>query len=341
MNDEKLYLEATNEVENNNQDPALWSKVMALTEGDKDKAKYKYIKLRVDQLVKKEVDKNPTFTKKIADEFLLKYMPISEFSEIKSIPEKKIIEMIREGFYVGQIKNNEWFVSRDEVGEEDIIKKNTTSSLQSKKSTKQEYIPVDEFAKYKGINTEKIIAMIRDGFYQGQIIDNEWYVSHSEIEDSNKVQNIEEKHMSLSCISKKLMPHIWWRLIGITIASVAAYFVLESQALTLEQGGIKFGAVLIDAIKYVISFGLLNSIYSSFQFGKVGELLSSKKQFMLIGGIYGLLTGVILGVCYGLIKSMLPHLFSWGVAILAYFVFAYPNPILVSYLKSKKKTNGS
>jgi hypothetical protein len=42
-------------------------------------------------------------------------MPISEFSRIKSIPEKKILEMIRDGFYVGQIEGNEWFVSREVV----------------------------------------------------------------------------------------------------------------------------------------------------------------------------------------------------------------------------------
>ncbi len=181
MSDEELYLEATREVEGEDKNPALWAKVMALSEGDHDKAKYQYIKLRVEQLKKSKKEKNPVFTKKTVDEFSLKYMPISEFSRIKSIPEKKIVEMIRDGFYVGQIKDNEWFVSRDEVGKEEVIK---PSSAQSNipKHSKQEYIPVEEFAEFKGITSEKAIAMIRDGFYQGQIIDDKWYVAYSEVE---------------------------------------------------------------------------------------------------------------------------------------------------------------
>ena len=50
MNDEDLYLEATNEVEGETKSPSLWAKVMALSEGDEVKAKYKYIKIRVEQL---------------------------------------------------------------------------------------------------------------------------------------------------------------------------------------------------------------------------------------------------------------------------------------------------
>ncbi len=56
--DADLYLQAANEVDNNNQKPALWAKAMALCEGDENKAKYKYINLRVDELanpVKQEV----------------------------------------------------------------------------------------------------------------------------------------------------------------------------------------------------------------------------------------------------------------------------------------------
>lgn len=47
---EQLYLDATNEAEGKNRDPALWAKVMALSEGDEAKAKYKYINLRVESL---------------------------------------------------------------------------------------------------------------------------------------------------------------------------------------------------------------------------------------------------------------------------------------------------
>ncbi len=54
MIDEEFYLIATTEVDGEQRQPALWGKVMALSEGDQDKAKYQYIKLRVEQLIKEK-----------------------------------------------------------------------------------------------------------------------------------------------------------------------------------------------------------------------------------------------------------------------------------------------
>lgn len=51
----------------------------------------------------------------ITDDFLKKYVPIELFSSVKSISEEKVIEMIREGTYVGYTKNNQWFVGRNEL----------------------------------------------------------------------------------------------------------------------------------------------------------------------------------------------------------------------------------
>ncbi len=50
INEDELYLQATQEVDEGNQDKALWARCMALCEGDEGKAKYKYIKERVDRL---------------------------------------------------------------------------------------------------------------------------------------------------------------------------------------------------------------------------------------------------------------------------------------------------
>lgn len=49
--DEQHYLKATLEVENNTRDEALWAKSLALAQGNAENAKYKYIKLRVEQLL--------------------------------------------------------------------------------------------------------------------------------------------------------------------------------------------------------------------------------------------------------------------------------------------------
>ena len=52
VDDSELYVIANKEVDTNTQDDALWRKAMALTAGNKEKAKYKYVKLRVHQLKK-------------------------------------------------------------------------------------------------------------------------------------------------------------------------------------------------------------------------------------------------------------------------------------------------
>ncbi len=51
MNDEQQYLDATIEVESGQVDEALWAKALALSTGDETQAKYRYIELRVPQLV--------------------------------------------------------------------------------------------------------------------------------------------------------------------------------------------------------------------------------------------------------------------------------------------------
>lgn len=54
MDDKTLYLDATQEVDGDKQDPALWAKAMALTEGNEKKAKYRYITLRIEEWGKKK-----------------------------------------------------------------------------------------------------------------------------------------------------------------------------------------------------------------------------------------------------------------------------------------------
>jgi hypothetical protein len=50
MGDEGLYLKAMEEVESGKNDSALWAKALTLADGNQEKAKYQYIKLRVEQL---------------------------------------------------------------------------------------------------------------------------------------------------------------------------------------------------------------------------------------------------------------------------------------------------
>jgi len=60
MGDEELYLKATNEVESGKNDAALWAKALTFAEGNQEKAKYQYIKLRVEQLAENQLEEKPT-----------------------------------------------------------------------------------------------------------------------------------------------------------------------------------------------------------------------------------------------------------------------------------------
>lgn len=64
MRDEDFFLQATNEVDEGKQHSALWAKAVALVEGDEVKAKYQYIKLRVEQLVEADLtnSRQPDYT---------------------------------------------------------------------------------------------------------------------------------------------------------------------------------------------------------------------------------------------------------------------------------------
>ena len=55
MGDEDLYLRATREADSEERDAALWAKVIVLADGNAEKARLQYIKLRVDQLESERV----------------------------------------------------------------------------------------------------------------------------------------------------------------------------------------------------------------------------------------------------------------------------------------------
>lgn len=239
MGDENLYLEATKEVESGKRDPALWAKVLALAEGAQDKAKYQYIKLRVEQLAKIKGEEKPTFSKKTVSDFDLKYMPIENFSKIKSIPEKKVIEMIRDGSYVGQIRNNEWFVSRDEVGKEEQAAYTKPKPSTISKRPEMGYIPIGQFAEYKGLEPEKVIEMISEGSLQGQLVNGQWWVYYSEVKSKSSSNTSSSGNFFSKLASGDFgLAKTYW-LYGILVSLVVQIigeFITSTESLVLVMG---------------------------------------------------------------------------------------------------------
>jgi len=118
-------------------------------------------------------------------------MPVAEFSKLVSISENQVVKMIQDGFYAGQIKNNFWYVDRTEVKKEDWLVNTASTYRKEPKLVKKEFIPVEEFADFKEVASEKVIQMIKDGFYQGRVIEDQWYISYSEVDDSSAVSYAE------------------------------------------------------------------------------------------------------------------------------------------------------
>lgn len=129
INEDELYLQATNEVDDKNQEKALWAKCMALSEGDENKAKYKYIKERVERLrdVKvKEIEERQK----------------QEIERVKAIEQQKMLEEEK-------IRNDEIKRAKDTIErmwlEEEIKRKQEIK--QEKFIDKQKKIEEENFLK--------------------------------------------------------------------------------------------------------------------------------------------------------------------------------------------------
>ena len=59
-------------------------------------------------------------------------------------------------------------------------------------------MPVAEFGKLKGIAAEKVVDMIRDGFYVGRIVGDDWFIDKSALQGKNSKQ----KNISVSDASQ-------------------------------------------------------------------------------------------------------------------------------------------
>ena len=97
MGDEHLYLLATQEVESDQQDEALWAKAIALSEGDKGKAKFKDISLRVNDLAKNDYSENKDRGNSIANG--KEDIPRAKSSSEQSYDETAIPEERKDKFF--------------------------------------------------------------------------------------------------------------------------------------------------------------------------------------------------------------------------------------------------
>jgi hypothetical protein len=63
----------------------------------------------------------------------------------------------------------------------ELPKTESTSTNSAGGLSKDSYIPIGEFCEHKKIEEAEAIKMIRDGFYQGRLFDEQWFVHKSEL----------------------------------------------------------------------------------------------------------------------------------------------------------------
>lgn len=108
---EETYLIATREVDGDNKNLALWAKAITLAEGDELKARYKYIKLRVEQL-----SSIPASVRRDIKTHLGKdYISAQKFANYVDEPHAKVIENLREGAYRGTWIKDKMYVLCSEL----------------------------------------------------------------------------------------------------------------------------------------------------------------------------------------------------------------------------------
>jgi len=96
-------------------------------------------------------------------------------------------------------------------------------------------ISVEDFGIRKGINKEKVIKMIKDGFYVGRVVDEEWFIASSEISNSSSAsssKNISTYQSNYGVARKisKFLSFIGWLVFAIGVVFALAGLASGTQS---------------------------------------------------------------------------------------------------------------
>lgn len=129
-------------------------------------------------------------------------------------------------------------------------------------------VSVSEFSKIKNIAEDKIIDMIRDGFYVGKVIDEQWFVSL--VEDSSHSNNVvssSNPHKYQSDINKALSAiSVGSGLsIFISIIHIIAFVALFAFSTLMDADGV-FLIIFIGVgllLSWAITYSLLSIVVTN------------------------------------------------------------------------------
>ncbi len=109
-----------------------------------------------------------------------------------------------------------------------------------------EMISVTDFAQAHGINEGKVIEMIKDGFYVGRIIDNNWYVSKTEENSESLKEESQGKHL-FSFEGRITRGRYWGILAAILVVNFLTLLVVGQTvgSTNNEASGLLFAGLLV------------------------------------------------------------------------------------------------
>lgn len=201
MRDEELYLRATEELEGNNKNLALWAKSLALTEGDESKAKFKYINLRVEAL-KNENDSHESQSSSETSQLLQEQQLVGHEKlhgklvesniKVKRCPHCKKYSLNDIRCSCGESLTTTTYSSIPTYTEwsshhEDKEEINYLYWLQELYDTEcSQEVPtgmvrLELYSHSKGLNSNELLEMVKAGSCSGKKIENHWFINENEM----------------------------------------------------------------------------------------------------------------------------------------------------------------
>jgi hypothetical protein len=119
---------------------------------------------------------------------------VDEHAKVMGMTSEQIITGIREGHFIGECHQGEWFVLPYSIDKglgptiHDVIDSINKGIYQGKLIRGKWYVSCSSIDRRLELSSDEIVRKIRDGTYSGRIIDDQWYVLISSIATRKKPQ---------------------------------------------------------------------------------------------------------------------------------------------------------
>ncbi len=124
----------------------------------------------------------------------------------------------------------------NDTGNKINAEKTTADEIKTMSNIPDGMITIEHFSKLKGTSPEKIISMVRDGFYIGRKVGDDWFIDASEANSNPKIKSKNKVSVSLSkdgSVNEVIVTDIQMSFISMVVfmvkwvlASIPAFIIL-------------------------------------------------------------------------------------------------------------------